>query len=266
MARPRRCRRVCAEPAYRRFEPRPDAGAGDVVLTVDEYEAIRLVDYEKQTHEQCARQMDISRTTVTEIYESARGKLADCLVNGKVLVIEGGPYKVCPRLAGQGCGRPCRQGLPAASPSYLAEKGAFVMRIAVPYENGNVFQHFGHSEQFRVYDVENGQIVSRLTVLAEGGGHGALAGFLSGLKIDVLLCGGIGAGARDALAQAGIKLCAGVTGAADDAVSAYLSGGLHDNPAAGCGHHHHEHGHHCHGHDGCNEDKHGCAGNHCQSK
>lgn len=89
MARPSRCRRVCDEPAFDRFAPCGRDGVEEVSLTVDEYEVIRLVDYEKKTHAQCAAQMDISRTTVTEIYEKARYKIADCLVNGKQLRIAG---------------------------------------------------------------------------------------------------------------------------------------------------------------------------------
>ena len=72
MARPSRCRRVCDEPAFDRFAPCGRDGVEEVSLTVDEYEVICLVDYEKKTHAQCAAQMDISRTTVTEIYEKAR--------------------------------------------------------------------------------------------------------------------------------------------------------------------------------------------------
>ena len=92
MSRPRRCRRICREPAYESFVPQGIPCREEIVLTLDEYEVIRLVDLEKLTHEQCARQMDISRTTVTEIYESAREKLADSLVHGKILRIAGGNY------------------------------------------------------------------------------------------------------------------------------------------------------------------------------
>ena len=95
MARPSRCRRVCDEPAFDRFTPCGRDGVEEVSLTVDEYEVIRLVDYEKKTHAQCAAQMDISRTTVTEIYEKARSKIADCLVNGQQLRIAGGHYQIC---------------------------------------------------------------------------------------------------------------------------------------------------------------------------
>lgn len=136
------------------------------------------------------------------------------------------------------------------------------MRIAVPYEDGQVFQHFGHTRQMKLYDTENAQIVREEVSDTTGSGHGALAGFLTGQKVDVLICGGIGAGAQEALAQAGIKLYGGVTGGADDAVRAYLAGTLDYQADAHCsGHEHHgEHGHeHCGGH--CGEDKHGCTGN-----
>jgi len=131
------------------------------------------------------------------------------------------------------------------------------MRIAIPYEDGAVFQHFGHSQQFKVYDTEDGKISGEQVVDATGGGHGALAGFLSGLQVDTLICGGIGTGAQAALAQAGIKLYNGVTGQADDAAAALLAGSLQYDPDAHCDHH--DHAHHEHGH--CGEDKHGCAGN-----
>lgn len=254
MARPTRCRRVCAEPDCPGFAPRRETGAGEVVLTVDEYEAIRLVDYERRTHEQCAAQMEISRSTATEIYESARFKLADSLVNGKALAVSGGHYRVC--RGDGGCGRNCRRAPQAA----MREKGECAMRIAVPYENGQVFQHFGHTGQMKLYDVENGRIAREQVADTAGSGHGALAGFLSERQVDVLICGGIGAGAQEALAQAGIKLYGGVSGEAGEAVRAFLEGRLAYDPEARCGHHDHER----HGHEHCGEDKHGCAGGgHC---
>ncbi|MCI8623121.1 MAG: dinitrogenase iron-molybdenum cofactor biosynthesis protein [Provencibacterium sp.] len=134
------------------------------------------------------------------------------------------------------------------------------MRIAVTYENGLVFQHFGHTSQFKLYDVENGQILTEQIAGTAGSGHGALAGLLSGLKVDALICGGIGGGAKDALAQAGIRLYGGVTGRADDAVKALLAGTLEYNPDVQCNRHEHEH-HGPHGH--CGENMHGCAGGKC---
>lgn len=253
MARPSRCRRVCAEPECSGFLPRGKPGAGEVVLTVDEYEVIRLVDYEKQTHEQCAAQMGISRTTVTEIYESARFKLSDSLVNGKALTIGGGHYRICRGDREGGCGRNCRWALRPKQ----CRKGVTSMRIAVTYEDGQVFQHFGHTKQMKIYDVENERIVAQQAVDTAGSGHGALAGFLAGLKVDVLICGGIGAGAQEALAHAGIRLYGGVTGGADEAVNAFLSGTLDYNADVRCDHHEH---HDRHGEGHCGEEKHGCAG------
>ena len=125
------------------------------------------------------------------------------------------------------------------------------MKIAVPYENGQVFQHFGHSGQFKIYDVEDGRITAERIAVPAGSGHGALAGFLSELEVDTLICGGIGAGAQEALAQAGIRLYGGVTGGADEAVRALLAGTLNYSAEVRCGRHDH-HGEH----GNCREDHH----------
>jgi len=229
-----------------------------VTLAVDEYEVIRLVDWEGMTHEQCAVQMQISRTTVTEICQTARRKIADSLVNGKSLVITGGNYQICHDSSCPNCRRVCQR--LASSPENLYEKkGSGMMRIAVPFDNGMIYQHFGHTEQFKIYDAENGQIVKDQLVSAAGSGHGALAGFLTGLQVDTLICGGIGAGAQTALAEAGIQLFGGVSGDADGAVRSFLDGHLDYQPDVRCSHHDHQHGS-C-GSGGCGEDKHGCTGN-----
>ena len=132
------------------------------------------------------------------------------------------------------------------------------MRIAVTYENGEVFQHFGHTETFKVYEVENGKVLSAEIVGSNGSGHGALAGLLAGHSIDVLICGGIGGGAQAALAERGIELCAGASGNADEAVEAYLRGEL-INTGANCNHH--GEGHQCAGHGHSHEEGHSCGGN-----
>ena len=111
------------------------------------------------------------------------------------------------------------------------------MKIAVTYENGMIFPHFGHTEQFKVYDTADGKITGTQIVSTNGNGHGALAGFLSSLEAEVLICGGIGAGAQAALAQAGIRLYGGVSGSADEAVNALLGGTLEVCPDVHCGHH-----------------------------
>ncbi|MBR2861105.1 MAG: NifB/NifX family molybdenum-iron cluster-binding protein [Clostridia bacterium] len=125
------------------------------------------------------------------------------------------------------------------------------MKIAVTYENGQIFQHFGHTDQFKIYTAENGKIISSEVIDTNGSGHGALAGLLSALGIDALICGGIGGGAQMALTQAGIKLYGGVSGYCDAAVEALLGGTLEFNPNVKCGHHdHHGEGHTC-GDHGC---------------
>ena len=138
------------------------------------------------------------------------------------------------------------------------------MKIAVTYENGEIFQHFGHTAQFKVYEVQEGKIVNAEVIDTNGSGHGALAGMLSDLGIEVLICGGIGGGAQMALAQAGIKLYGGVSGSCDEAVNALLVNKLNFNPEVKCDHHDHGHGegeHTC-GNHRCgthNCDNHGCG-------
>ena len=135
------------------------------------------------------------------------------------------------------------------------------MKIAVTYENGNIFQHFGHTEEFKVYDVQDGKVVSSEILSSNGTGHGALAGLLNDKAIDVLICGGIGGGAQAALSERGIELCAGASGNADEAVEAYLRGEL-VNTGANCDHHGHGEGHSCgeHGCGGHDHGEHGCGG------
>ena len=302
MPRPPRCRRICSAPRVERFCPCDGAERAPILLTLDEYEVIRLVDLKQQTHEQCAAQMDISRSTVQEIYENARRKLAACLVYGKPLHITGGNVRICsgqeqrygschragacdragqddisgtPSVgsacgrAGQddtggtpgvrsACGNAGKSGTCCTSGLTTDHKGDIIMRIAVTYENGQILQHFGHTAQFKIYDVADGQIVREAVVDTNGSGHGALAGFLMQLGVDALICGGIGGGAQMALAEVGIRLFGGVSGDADAAVNALIAGNLGYNPDVHCDHHDHEHGeggHSCGSH-GCGN--HGC--------
>lgn len=145
------------------------------------------------------------------------------------------------------------------------------MKIAVTYDNGNIFQHFGRTEEFKVFEIENDKVVASRVIGSNGVGHGALAGLLSEEGVDVLICGGIGAGAQSALAQAGVELVAGAEGNVDEAVEAYLKGKLvssgancdHHGEGHTCGNHeeghtcgHHEEGHTCANH----EEGHSCGG------
>lgn len=129
------------------------------------------------------------------------------------------------------------------------------MKIAVTYDNGNIFQHFGKTEYFKVYEVEDNKVVSSEVIGSNGTGHGALAGLLADQSVDVLICGGIGGGAQSALAEADVELCSGAQGDADQAVEAYLKGEL-VSTGVNCDHHHEE-GHSC----GDHGDGHSCGGN-----
>ena len=126
------------------------------------------------------------------------------------------------------------------------------MKIAVPYCDGLIFQHFGHTAQFKIYEVTDGSITGTSIAQTGSSGHGALAGLLKNIQADVLICGGIGGGAQMALKEAGIALYGGVTGDADDAVADFLAGQLAYNPCVRCNHH--GEGHSC--------GDHGC-GSHC---
>ena len=133
------------------------------------------------------------------------------------------------------------------------------MKIAVTYENGNVFQHFGRTEHFKVYTAEDGKVISSEVISSNGVGHGALAGLLAQQDIDVLICGGMGAGAKNALMNAGIEICSGAQGDADQAVEAYLKGELTSADTT-CDHHdHHGEDHECCGE---HDEDHACCG-HC---
>ena len=241
MPRPKRCRRICGYPDYWSFGPEGSGNTDTVVFKLDEYETIRLIDYQKLTQEECAEAMGVSRATVTSIYENARYKLADAMVNGKRIRITGGSYRI--------------DSIPASTE--VGEKGDDIMRIAVTYEDGMVGQHFGRTEQFKIYDIADGAVSSSQIIDTNGTGHGALAGFLRAAEVETLICGGIGMGARVALQEVGIKLLPGVNGNADAVVKDYLADELDYDPNTECHHHDHEHGegHECH-HGDCGS--HGC--------
>ena len=202
---------------------------GDTVtMSLDEFETIRSIDYQGKTQEQCAQEMNVARTTVTAIYDSARKKLAAALVEGRRIIISGGNYTLDNTVSEE-----------------IARKGSTIMRIAVTYENGQIFQHFGKTEQFKLYDVQERKILSSQVVDTNGSGHGALAGVLSALGV--------------AMQEAGITLYGGNSGSANEAVQAFLAQSLVQNENPTCDHHHeHGEGHSCEDH-GCGS--HSC-GNH----
>lgn len=133
------------------------------------------------------------------------------------------------------------------------------MRIAVPYDQGCVFQHFGHTEQFKIYETRDTEIISSVVVDTNGQGHGALSGFLADHKVDAVICGGIGPGAQMALAEVGIKVYGSVSGNADSAVRSFINGNLGYESNARCDHHGSGEAGHC-GEHGCGKQScgHGC--------
>lgn len=255
MARPEVVKRICRKPEYSCFVPQEAKEKREtIVLTFDEYETIRWIDLEGMSREECAKRMGIARTTAQAIYNSAKEKIAKVIVKGAELRIEGGNFAICD--GSVGCPR-CKkkrrydeQNLKLA----IEEKENMTMRIAVTYENGQVFQHFGHTEQFKIYDVEGKEIKKSSVCDSNGAGHGALAGVLFNSGVDVLICGGIGMGAINALSEANIEVISGATGDVDEAVKAYLEGNL-VSVGSNCNHHDHEEGHSC-GEHGCGS--HGC--------
>lgn len=129
------------------------------------------------------------------------------------------------------------------------------MKIAVTYEAGEIFQHFGHTKNFKFYDVQDGKVVDSKIEDTNGSGHGALAQMLSQNGVDVLICGGIGGGAQTALAEEGILVYGGVSGSADAAVESFLKQELAYDPNVKCSHHEEEH------HGDCQNG--GCGSDHC---
>jgi len=178
MPRTTKCRKICCFPNYYSFIPE-DADAGNietVTLSLDEFETIRLLDHEGLNQEACAVRMGVARTTVTAMYESARKKIISAIVEGKKLCIAGGNIEIDRE----------RNGLSVD----IRSKGENVMRVAVTYDNGNVFGHFGKTEQFKVYDIKDGKVICSQILDTNGEGCGALAGILNIADVDALICGG----------------------------------------------------------------------------
>lgn len=247
MARPKKTRSICRLPKHCHFTSEDNPKSG-INLSVEEYEVVRLMDYLGMTQAECAEHMEISRGTVQALYMEARKKVARFLVEGTYMEIGGGDYQLCEKDCGEKCMGKCNHKSTSLLNNDLTGN-SIVMRIAVTYENGQVFQHFGHTEKFKVYEIEEGNLVSSEVIDTNGKGHGALAGFLVEHHVDVLICGGIGGGARNALLEAGIDLYPGAVGDTDMQVESFLNGTLRYNPNTVC-EHHHEEGHTC-GEHGC---------------
>lgn len=259
MPRNPKCRKICLTPSCRMFQGASDQAA--VELRLDELEALRLVDLEEFDQAKAAEHMEISRGTLQRLLYAAHRRVALALTTGRSIAIaENGNAVPAPECRSfSTCRFCCRSSETAAK---LKTQGE-TMIIAVTCENDNVFQHFGHTPSFALFTVEENRLTGRTDLPTGESGHGALAGLLKEHNVDVLICGGIGGGARSALAEAGIQLYPGASGSADAQVEALLAGSLAYDPNTVCSHHDHGEGHTCgHHHEGghtCGGHDHGCG-------
>ena len=233
MPRPRKCRMVCRLPGASEFVPldgRKDASP--IVLTVDEFEALRLIDGEDYSQEQCGEQMHIARATVQQIVDSARKKISFALVEGRPLKILGGEYRLCEGGAARcgccraGCGRCLRN-----------RKEGFAMRIAVAANGNEVAGHFGHCENFWLYDVENQAIVKEESIPNPGHRPGFLPNFWETTAQNVVIAGH-GRKCGGYFAHRNIETILGASGDAHGGGKLICAGELHSDASA-C--HKHEH-------------------------
>ncbi len=191
-----------------------------ILLSVEEFETVRLIDYLGMNQEECAASMNVSRITVQTLYADARKKLARFLVEGSNLKIQGGNFQLVKQ--------------DEKNQEKQEQWDEKKIRICVPYEEGRVFQHFGRSTEMKIYDIEGHKILSSQIVKTEGRGHGTLVEFVKSVQADVVICGGIGAAAKSALAEDSIQLFGGACGDADGQVASYLAGNLVYNPDYKC--------------------------------
>lgn len=209
-------------------------------MLLEEWEALRLVDYAGLEQTAAALSMDISRQSVQMLLSSARSKLARVAVEGLPFRIQGDPKDI------------------GSNQSPLSKRKTF-MKIAVTTQHTQVFPHFGRTPEFYVVTAEDGKIVEESIIPAPAEGHGALVGFLVSQGVDALICGGVGGGAVNGLRAAGIQIYAGASGSVKEQVLSLLSGQLSQQGDANCDHHGgHDHDHqHEHDHGG-----HGCGHHH----
>ncbi len=236
MPRSCKCRRVCSIPENRAFFPQQPCGK-TTALTVEELESVRLCDLENLGQDEAAENMNVSRPTFQRILYRARHKIAEALCAGEEIRIGGGCYEVA--RAPCGCRGRCRcccfeagthhrETKPSSPTNRRTNQEENNMKIAVTTEGTQIFQHFGKCPSFTVFTVEGGTVRQKSTLDTSRNGHAALAAFLKGNGVDTVICGGIGAGAREMLTKSGISLVSGIDGNIDSAVEAYLAGNLTD--------------------------------------
>lgn len=244
MPRPEKKRYVCPLNGERRFSTEGDAPALDI--RADELEALRLCDLEELSQQEAASSMGVSRGTLQRLLYSAHRQVAFALVCGH-------PIRLNPPKEGHClCRGRCRfcKDTPQGT-----QTGGNKIIIAVTSENGEVFQHFGHTPEFTIYEVKGEELLGPRVISMGGQGHGALAGLLDALGVEVLICGGIGGGAQMALDEIGVKVVGGASGNVEATVKAFLAGTLETRGDFSCHHHEHDANHRC--------GEHGCGGHGC---
>ena len=226
MARSIQNKVIRSKPNFTSLTPSNDYIESAVTISLEEWETIRLVDYNDLSQQEASYSMKVSRQTVQALLQSARKKVARSLVEAIPLNIKGGNF---------------------IESTEKERKNS--MKIAATFSNEEIFQHFGRTPFFAIYNIENGKIENKEIIKTPEEGHGALVGFLVENGIETLICGGIGGGAVNALQQSGVDLYAGASGNADLQVISFISGQLPHNEFSNCNHHDHDHGEEgCHGH------------------
>jgi len=232
MPRPIKERSIREKPVCCRFIPEKIQNTETVILTMDEFDVIRKCDYERLSQENCAQTMNVSRTTVQRIYASARQKIAEALILGKVLEVDGGIVSFNSE---------------DDSSNYKNEKGEVSMKIAIGLDGEKVADHFGHCNDFRVYEIVDNKVINQEDIHDDVHVHQARPQFLKDLGVDVLIMNSMGKGAYNRLIALGIKTINAENKSIEEALNSYLSQELnvelvghecHGCGSHGKGHHH----------------------------
>ncbi len=229
MARPKQCRKVFVPPVAIGFKPYGcnSRKQGSIALQYDEYEVVRLLDYEGKMQEEAAAEMNVSRPTLTRIYDHARKIIAQALVEGKTLEITGGNVTF----------HGAFQWINNSNKSNNMKQ-----KIAIPTADGFLWPHFGKAPQVTFVTVEDGKVIETETLTAPEHAHGAMPRFMAAQGATDILCGGLGAGAVEVIRQLGLNLHAGAPAiAVEEVVKMYLDGTIVYGDSS-CHHH-------CSGHD-----------------
>jgi len=243
MPRPRKWRNVCCLPESNLFGPFKMPNSGIIIkMSVEEYETIRLIDFEGMMQQECADKMNVARTTVQRIYNDARQKLADTLINGHILIIEGGDYRLCLE-NNQNCGfGKCNRHRCFEEKQEDKENE---MIIAIPADEksleSKVCVSFGRAPYFAIYDTntKTTRYLDNSAAAAQGGAGINAAQLIVDNKVNVLLAPRCGENANDVLKSADIKIFKTMDNTIDNNIKAYLEGSLSELELIHKGFHNH---------------------------